>query len=74
MEIQNLADFVMNEIILRLLLFNLPVARTGIIRLCERTIVVAAYNFRRAMKALLGLMEKISEILFYDSISPKYAF
>ena len=34
----------------------------------------AAYNFRRAMKALLGMLQKICEILYLNNISQKWAF
>lgn len=37
-------------------------------------LAAAAYNFKRAMKALLCLLEKISEILSIHNISLKYAF
>ena len=34
----------------------------------------AAYNFKRAMKALLGMLQKICEILCLNNISQKWAF
>ena len=34
----------------------------------------AAYNFKRAMKALLGMLQKICEILYLNNISQKWAF
>ena len=41
-------------------------------------LAAAAYNFKRAMKALLypilNLVRKAFEMLFYNSISMKYAF
>ena len=33
-----------------------------------------AYNFKRAMKALLGMLQKICEILYLNNISQKWAF
>ena len=41
----------------------------------ERTLSAAACNFKRAMKALLGMLdEKICEILYLNNISQKWAF
>lgn len=37
-------------------------------------LAAAAYNFKRAMKALWDLIKKISEILSFDNISLKWAF
>lgn len=37
-------------------------------------LAAAAYNFKRAMKALFALAQKISEIPFLNNISLKYAF
>lgn len=34
----------------------------------------AAYNFKRAMKVLLGMLQKICEILYLNNISQKWAF
>ena len=36
--------------------------------------VAAAYNFKRAMKALLCMLQKIREILCLNNISQKWAF
>lgn len=37
-------------------------------------LAAAAYNFKRAMRMLLCLIKKISEILFYGNISPGFTF
>ena len=37
-------------------------------------LAVAAYNFKRAMKVLMGLLEKISETLIKENLSLKYTF
>ncbi len=37
-------------------------------------LAAAAYNFKRAMKVLMGLLKKISETLMKENVSLKYAF
>ena len=37
-------------------------------------LAAAAYNFKRAMKALWYMLQKICEILFLNNISQKWAF
>lgn len=37
-------------------------------------LAAAAYNFKRAMRLLLCIAQKISEALFKSSVSPKYSF
>ena len=46
----------------------------GVVGDAVNVLLSAAYNFKRAMKALLGMLQKICEILYLNNISQKWAF